>query len=174
MKMRSRARINDIERKHEGSNGGQSRSSSSFKAARTNHTLPPTGEGGYRVAVVILFALIIYGSLYPLTWNFDQPQDFIYFGPVGIIDVVENVVLILPLGWLLGWHYDSYQHRRLHFWKWFMFVLVVASVLQWMQKYLPRTPAASDILFNMVGYVLGWWAGRFSARTMNSVVERHQ
>ena len=172
--MRPRAEFNDIERKQEGSDGGQSSSLSSCRAAKTSHAFPPTSEGSYRIAVVILLALITYGSLYPLTWNFDQPQDFIYFGPVGIIDVMENVLLILPLGFLLGWHLNDCQRRLLHFWKWFVVVMVVASVLQWMQKYLPRTPAASDILFNMVGYVLGWWAGRFSARTMNSVVERHQ
>jgi len=172
--MRSWAQFGKIKRKHEGSDGNQDGASSSCRAARTSPTFPSTNEGDYRTAVAILFALISYGSLYPLTWNFDQPQDFIYFGPVGIIDVVENILLILPLGWLLGWHCDGYRRRWLHFWKWFIVVMVVASVLQWMQKYLPRTPAASDILFNMAGYVLGWWAGRLSARTLNSIVNRHQ
>jgi len=128
----------------------------------------------YRIAVGLLLVLISYGSLYPLKWDFEQPQAFIFYGPVGLGDLVENIVLFLPLGWLLAWHYHRRQRQWVIFGIWFLIALVVASVLQWLQKYLPRTPALSDIVFNMVGHVLGWWAGLLSVQALNRVMVRHQ
>ena len=43
----------------------------------------------YRIAVGLLLVLISYGSLYPLKWDFEQPQAFIFYGPVGLGDLVE-------------------------------------------------------------------------------------
>ncbi len=165
----------------DGGSGGSSRhrfSPSSSRPSARQPAEPNCGPAGtsaasYRIAVGILLVAITYGSLYPFTWNFVQPQDFIYIGPIGVIDLVENIVLFLPLGWLLAWHYDGGQRQWKHFWTWFVIALVVASVLQWLQKYLPRTPAASDIVFNMAGHVAGWWAGRLSARALNGVMQRH-
>lgn len=164
-----------------GGSGGSSLRRSSSSSSRSLSRQPPEPNRGpagvsaasYRIAVGILLVAITYGSLYPFTWNFDQPQDFIYIGPIGVIDLVENIVLFLPLGWLLAWHYDGRQRQWKHFWSWFVIALVVASVLQWLQKYLPRTPAASDIVFNMTGHVAGWWAGRLSAQALNGVMQRH-
>ena len=66
----------------------------------------PAAAGGrnYHITIALLLALIVFGSLYPLTWNFAQPQDFIFRGPVGLVDLLENVILFLPPGWLLGWN----------------------------------------------------------------------
>jgi VanZ family protein len=47
-------------------------------------------------------------------------------------------------------------------------------LLQWLQKYLPRTPAVSDIAFNMVGHVAGWWAGTATAHLVRRAVSRHR
>lgn len=128
----------------------------------------------YRIAVVLLLALIVYGSLYPLTWNFAQPQDFIFRGPVGLADLLENVVLFLPLGWLLAWHRHGGQPGWLAgFAVWFVNALVVASVLQWLQKYLPRTPALSDIGFNMLGFVIGWLGGMVSGDALERLSQRY-
>ncbi len=140
-----------------------------------DNVIHPAGAGGrnYRIGVALLLGLIVYGSLYPLNWNFAQPQDFIFWGRLGLVDVVENVILFLPLGGLLAWHY----HGRLRHWRgfivWFVIALLVAGILQWLQKYLPRTPALSDVAFNMLGFVAGWLAGMLSRNTVHRLAQRH-
>ncbi len=125
------------------------------------------------MAVTVLLLLIVYGSLYPLTWDFEHPQDFIYEMKTGLSDIVENVVLFLPLGWLLAWHYKG----RRSFWAkqlmWFIVSLAVATVLQWLQIYLPRTPALVDIINNMVGHLVGLALGLASASAANNLLQRH-
>jgi VanZ family protein len=140
-------------------------------------TKRPGSAGGrhHDIAIGLLLVLIVYGSLYPLTWNFAQPQDFIFRGSLGLVDVLENVVLFLPLGALLAWRYhgSAGQWQGRGFVRWFAIALFVASILQWLQKYLPRTPALSDIAFNMVGFVAGWWAGMLSQRSLHQLAQRH-
>lgn len=134
----------------------------------------PVGAGGrnYRIAVALLLVLIVYGSLYPLTWNFAQPQDFILWGRLGLVDVVENVILFLPLGALLAWHYLGRPGHWRGFVVWSVIALLVAAILQWLQKYLPRTPALSDVVFNMLGFVAGWLAGMVSQGTVRRLAQR--
>ena len=131
------------------------------------------GRSNHRIAIGLLLSLIVYGSLYPFAWNFPQPQDFVYWGPLGLADVVENVILFLPLGWLLAWHYHALGRPRAGFVAWFPISLIVAGILQWLQKYLPRTPALSDIVFNMLGFTAGWLAGLTSASSLNRLSRRH-
>lgn len=134
----------------------------------------PSDLGGYKTAIGILLVLIAYGSLYPFVWNFETPNAFVMFGGVGIVDLVENILLFVPLGCVLAW----YLHRRgrmvAGFVYWFVLALVFASVLQWLQVYLPRTPALTDIVFNMVGHLLGWGIGQASARVVARSLEQHQ
>lgn len=173
MTTRSLRRPGDIDRNHRNTQKQEPPVDPLVFSGATASNPLVSSQSTYRTAVTILFALIIYGSLYPLTWRFDHPKAFIYVGPVSVIDAVENILLFLPLGWLISWRCDACGRRWMHFWKWFLIVLVVASLLQWMQKYLPRTPAASDILFNIIGHLSGWWLGRLSALTLNSLVSRH-
>lgn len=132
-------------------------------ASRRNH----------RIAVGLLLSLIVYGSLYPFAWNFAQPQDFIFWAPLGLVDVVENVILFLPLGWLLAWHYHGQGGQRAGFVAWFPIALIVAGILQWLQKFLPRTPALPDIVFNMLGFTAGWLAGMISGSSLNRLSRRY-
>lgn len=132
-------------------------------ASRRNH----------RIAVGLLLSLIVYGSLYPLTWNFAQPQDFIYWGRLGLVDVVENVILFLPLGWLLAWHHHGQGRPWGGFLTWFPIALIIAVILQWLQKYLPRTPALPDIVFNMLGFTGGWLTGMISGSGLRRLSRRH-
>ncbi|WP_348683701.1 VanZ family protein [Acidovorax soli] len=126
------------------------------------------------VAVGLVVLLVVYGSLYPFQWNLSSPQAFIWRGRVGLVDLVENIVLFLPLGALLGWAAQGRPRRLFIFATWWVVALVLASVLQWLQKYLPRTPALSDVIFNMAGYTLGWVAG-FAARwRVGHLLRRHQ
>ena len=135
----------------------------------------PATAGGrnHGIAVGLLLVLICYGSLFPLTWNFTQPQEFIFRGSLGLIDVLENFVLFLPLGALLAWRYHGSAEQWRGFAQWLMIALFVASILQWLQKFLPRTPALSDIAFNMVGFVVGWWAGMLTRRRLHQLAQRH-
>lgn len=139
---------------------------------KAGHPAAASGRN-YHIAVALLLALIVYGSLYPLTWNFAQPQEFIFRGPIGLADLLENVVLFLPLGWLLAWYWHGRPGRLTGFAVWFAVALVVASVLQWLQKYLPRTPALSDIGFNMLGFLLGWLGGMVSGNSLRRLAQRH-
>lgn len=131
-------------------------------------------SSGLSVAVGLVLGLIVYGSLFPFQWDFASPQDFIWSGRVGLIDLIENVILFAPLGGLLGWAGQARQRRWVFFFLWFVLALVVASALQWLQKYLPRTPALSDVVFNMAGFVLGWGAGGVARWRMGHLLKRHQ
>lgn len=135
------------------------------------------GSRTFGVSVGLVILLIVYGSLYPFRWNFAEPQAFIWIGPVGWVDLVENVLLFLPLGVLLGWACrGSAVPRWRHFSLGILLALVVAGSLQWLQKYLPRTPALSDVVFNMAGYGLGWfWGGVARSRIGHALQsERHR
>ncbi|ART48203.1 VanZ family protein [Acidovorax carolinensis] len=126
------------------------------------------------VALALVLLLIAYGSLFPFQWNFTAPQPFIWSGRIGLVDLVENIVLFMPLGGLLGWAGQGRPRKWAFFAAWLFATLVLASALQWLQKYLPRTPALSDVIFNMAGYALGWAAG-FAARwRVGHLLHRHQ
>ncbi|MDB5892539.1 MAG: hypothetical protein JWQ88_70 [Rhodoferax sp.] len=127
----------------------------------------------HRIGIGLVLLLIVYGSLYPLQWNFAHPQDFIWHGPIGLGDLLENVALFAPLGCLLAWYHREPAGRRRAFAVWFAMAFTLAFGLQWLQKYLPRTPALSDVIFNMAGHVAGWWAGRLSASMADRVHRRH-
>lgn len=131
-------------------------------------------SSGWSVAVGLVLGLIVYGSLYPFQWNFAAPQDFVWSGHIGLMDLIENIVLFVPLGGLLGWTGIKRQRRGVFFALWWVLALVVASALQWLQKYLPRTPALSDVVFNMVGFVLGWGAGVVARWRVGHLIGRHQ
>ncbi len=132
-----------------------------------------TNSKRFWVALGLVCLLIVYGSLYPLTWSFSAPRDFIWSGPISLTDLVENVILFLPLGALLGWATQGSARKVSHFATWFVLALALASVLQWLQKYLPRTPALSDVVFNMAGYALGWVAGLVSRGRVARLMQRH-
>ena len=43
---------------------------------------------GLRAAIGLVLGLIVYGSLYPFQWNFAAPQDFIWSGRIGLMDLM--------------------------------------------------------------------------------------
>ena len=79
------------------------------------------------MAVGLVLLLIVYGSLFPFRWNFAAPQAFVWGGPVGLTDLVENVLLFLPLGALLGW--DGAARARP--WRHALVWLVLAVATLW-------------------------------------------
>mgnify|MGYP003584994831 CR=1 FL=1 len=58
---------------------------------------------GLPVALALVVLLVAYGSLFPFQWNFNAPQAFIWSGRIGLVDLIENISLFVPLGGLLGW-----------------------------------------------------------------------
>jgi len=126
-----------------------------------------------KVAIALVLALIVYGSLYPFRWNFAAPHDFLWSGRIGGMDLLENIFLFVPLGALLGWAAQTRQRRGVFFALWGLLALVVAAALQWLQKYLPRTPALSDVVFNMLGWGLGWAAGALVRWRAGHLLQRH-
>lgn len=129
---------------------------------------------GLPVALALVVLLVAYGSLFPFQWNFNAPQAFIWSGRIGLVDLIENIALFVPLGGLLGWAGQGRPRKWVFFAAWLVAAMVLASALQWLQKFLPRTPALSDVIFNMAGYALGWGAG-FAARwRVGHLLNRHQ
>jgi VanZ family protein len=126
------------------------------------------------VAVGLVVLLVVYGSLYPFQWNLSDPQAFIWHSRIGLVDLVENIILFVPLGALLGWAAQRRSRKWVFSAAWLLAALVLASTLQWLQKYLPRTPALSDVIFNMVGYALGWGAGYVARWRVGHLLSRHQ
>ena len=128
----------------------------------------------FPVALALVVLLVAYGSLFPFQWNFNAPQAFIWSGRIGLVDLIENIALFVPLGGLLGWAGQGRPRKWVFFAAWLVAAIVLASALQWLQKFLPRTPALSDVIFNMAGYALGWGAG-FAARwRVGHLLNRHQ
>ncbi|MFZ4286467.1 VanZ family protein [Variovorax sp. HJSM1_2] len=140
-----------------------------MSAATADTTPNTTSVSHYRIAVGLVLLLIVYGSLFPLEWNFAHPQAFLFNGTSDLSDVLENVALFFPLGCLLA---ARGVRSAARFVVWFCIALVVAAGLQWLQKFLPRTPALSDVLFNMLGHVLGWGFGAVMAQMYTRAAER--
>ena len=126
------------------------------------------------IAVGLVILLIVYGSLYPFQWNFTAPRPFVWGGRIGLRDLVENLLLFIPLGGLLGWAAGARPDRWAAFAGWCSLALVLAGTLQWLQKFLPRTPALSDVLFNMAGHALGWAGGLAVRRRTDTLSAQHR
>lgn len=124
------------------------------------------------MAVGLVLLLIVYGSLFPFRWNFAAPQAFVWGGPVGLTDLVENVLLFLPLGALLGWDGAARARPWRHALVWLVLAVLLAGALQWLQRFLPRTPALSDVVFNLAGCVLGGGAGALARQRVGHLLAR--
>ena len=133
---------------------------------------PPPPQKSFPIAVGLVLLLIVYGSLYPFQWNFAAPQAFIWSTRIGLTDLAENILLFLPLGALLGWAGAARRRPWRDGLAWLLLVLGLAGGLQWLQCYLPRTPDFFDVVFNMVGYVLGWGAGALTRWRVGHLLAR--
>ncbi|MDP1606049.1 MAG: hypothetical protein Q8L93_05335 [Rhodocyclaceae bacterium] len=112
------------------------------------------GASGYRIPVLLLLSLIAYGSLYPFTWNFTTQQAFNYSlaGRAGLSDLVENIVLFLPLCWILGWRHQALQCRRVEAAGW-LAAIAAAAVLAGKFLFVGQSPGLSVVFGIGVGAV---------------------
>lgn len=93
----------------------------------------------------------LYETLHPVGWV--QSISFWSFWDQdrSTVDMVENLVLFLPMGWIAsrgGW-----SVRRT-----VLAALLLSASIEFAQQWVPgRASMATDILFNTVGAALGWW-----------------
>jgi glycopeptide antibiotics resistance protein len=105
-------------------------------------------------------AIVAYGSLFPLDWDFATPNAFGWFEHAGRLDIVKNIVLFMPLGFLVAVMAAHAPTARAAFvLRWALGACAFAAALQVAQVYLPRDPEAADILTNMIGFALGYFGG---------------
>ncbi|MGL4577211.1 MAG: VanZ family protein [Burkholderiaceae bacterium] len=121
----------------------------------------------------ILMAVIGYGSLFPLDWDFANPNHFGWFEFSGPLDIFKNVAVCVPLGVVVAFMRVHQRNPRKHFWLWAGGMLAFAVFLQVAQVFLPRYPEAADVATNMTGFVLGyWWGNLFTARWLGVLRRR--
>jgi glycopeptide antibiotics resistance protein len=119
-----------------------------------------------RKLLFAISALIVYGSIYPFNFNLDAYDSgmlpgLFYFGlgRTGGGDLISNVVLFLPFGFL------AMQCTR-NRWSWKSWLLILglgfsfAYAIQVAQLIIPkRVPSGSDAVWNVVGCALGCLLG---------------
>ena len=138
---------------------------------------PRSNSRSWRVAALLYVALVVYGSLYPLTgWTVPSEPLFSFLtAPVASYDsradVLTNILAYIPLGILLVWSFPT--RRRV--------LIVTAATLaggllsltmESVQMFLPsRTSSKIDLLTNLMGTLVGAIAG--SVFRSDSVVTLH-
>jgi VanZ family protein len=125
------------------------------------------------VLLAVCLLLVLHGSLYP--WRFDTsvPAAAAWssmWAQAGLWtslgDVVGNLVLFVPVGWLAlrAWPARA-QHALVPAALIWLLGVAYASALQVLQFWVPaRTPSVSDVLWNAVGMALGQVAAVVAAR----------
>ncbi len=134
------------------------------KADSQTHGAVPSQSGRHPlfVATRVYTALIIYGSLYPLTgWRFPSVPLFAFLTEPGrdptnpLSDVLTNVLVYIPLGVLLVWALNL----KGRIWSAVTAVLAggaLSLTMESIQMFLPsRMSSAQDLLNNVIGTLLG-------------------
>jgi VanZ family protein len=109
-----------------------------------------------RIARLLLFGylgFLVYGSLYPIS-SFRPPEESplaLLFGRSRLsrTDILANLLVYLPFGWLLGARGLSWTRAGL-------LGGLLSFAVEWLQTYLPgRVPSLVDFGLNTAGTVLG-------------------
>lgn len=115
-----------------------------------------------RALLLVIVALIIYGSLFPFRFDLDsydprQLQNLFVFGIGGTRrgDLVANILLFLPFGFLA----INVFHRSGKLSSWLVVLIAggaLALSVQVAQLIIPgRVPAGSDVTWNLIGCIIG-------------------
>jgi hypothetical protein len=111
-----------------------------------------------RAAAAVWVAVTLYETLRPVGWMTPLPFWAFFVATMAGVDLVQNVVLFGPLGWIAN--RAHWGVRRTLFAA--FFVSAVIELLQW---WVPgRTSTAMDIACNTAGAAVGWWMASPSRR----------
>lgn len=104
-----------------------------------------------RAAAALWLAATLYETQRPLGWMTPVPFWAVFTATMAGVDLVQNIVLFLPMGWIArraGWS----LRRTL------LAGAVVSVIIEVGQVWVAgRTSTAMDIVCNTAGAVLGWW-----------------
>ena len=121
------------------------------------------GFGSMSLLFFLVACLIIYGGLYPFEFSqagVDQAAVAAFLSSwnarSGWGDILGNIVLFIPFGLLGQLTLPPRRNRLTRFLLLTLLSFIIATGLQVLQIYLPtRVPALTDVIWNMVGMVIG-------------------
>lgn len=101
-------------------------------------------------AFVVWLLAMAFATLRPLGWLTPVPFWSFYTTTMAATDIVQNVVLYLPLGW-------TAQRARWPLWRTAVTALAISGAVELAQHWIPgRASTASDMACNALGAVLAW------------------
>lgn len=113
--------------------------------------------------LLLIIALIIYGSLFPFKFSGQLPSGAEIFSwtldiyrQTHRVDIIANILLFVPFG-IVGRMYINQHKQRVKSALWLILIgAVIAYSLQFAQFFLPaRVPSSGDAVFNVLGIILG-------------------
>lgn len=129
---------------------------------------PPPVETSSTGPLLLVAALIAYGSLYP--FRFVMPRSLelaleeLFAHPqlwTSLSDVAGNVLLFVPMGVAIVVAAGARRNARTWRVVWIVLALLLALLLQVVQVFVPsRSAALADVLWNGVGTAIGLVAGK--------------
>ena len=132
-------------------------------------------------ALLIVVALIVYGCLYPFSFQPFPPAGgslFWHAWPAAVTisvarDVIINVLLYLPFGILAFLALDRLQNTWLHLLIPILLACCLSTTLEFLQLMdFTRTSSVFDVVCNTTGAAVGSLAGRFYAGPVTRFVTR--
>jgi len=103
------------------------------------------------VAGVLWLSLTLYETLHSVGWVQAIPFWSFWDQDKAGVDMVQNLVLFAPMGWIAG--RSGWSVRRT-----VLAALFISGGIECAQQWIPgRASMATDILFDTVGAALGWW-----------------
>ncbi|MDQ8153351.1 MAG: VanZ family protein [Gemmatimonadota bacterium] len=117
-----------------------------------------------RVAAAAWVAVTLYETLRPVGWMTPLPFWSFCVATMAGVDLVQNLVLFAPLGWIA--HRAGWGARRT-----LLAAFAVSAVIELLQAWVPgRTSTAMDIACNTAGAAMGWWMAAPPKRPMVRLV----
>jgi VanZ family protein len=121
-----------------------------------------------RLLIIFLYLLIAYGSLFPFNFSlteFSQQYSSLLSTKIsGLGDVLANIVLFFPLGFIyaLRLRQEETNHKNSQKLVMWSSVFIFALVLQVLQIALPeRDQNIVDVFFNMLGFAFSLFSARY-------------
>lgn len=104
-----------------------------------------------RAAAALWLAVTLYETQRPIGWMTPVPFWAVFAGTMAGVDLVQNIVLFLPMGWIA--HRAGWSVRRT-----VLAGAIVSAAIELGQIWVAgRTSTAMDIVCNTAGAALGWW-----------------